>query len=202
MKDGAAFRQAAKRYVQSNSDQLQKISCFMKRTIILIINIFFLLCSCDTNKTNSNIRNNVTNDSLILVKMVKARENAMKIKDIATVMTQFSDDATFINSQGYYCANKREIEKFHNELTHLDSTGYYYKAGNVHVRILDTKNALVYYPWRMDWFNTSKPNDTLNKEVGLMSLTAQKRNDKWLWVAITNQHTSEYFNDLIKHTDE
>jgi hypothetical protein len=173
----------------------------MKLAAILSILILFFFSSCNTKTTNSAI-NNLPDDSLTLVKMVLVREKAMKIKDISTIMTQFSDDATFINSQGYYCANKSEIEKFHNELTYLDSTGYYYKAGNVHVRILDSNNAIVYYPWRMDWFNTFNANDTLNKEVGLMSLTAQKRNDNWFWVAITNQHTSEYFNDLIKHKDE
>ena len=169
------------------------------KKIYLTTCFFLLLCSCDPNKADRDAKINSTNDSLALVKMVNERENAMKKKDLATVMAQFSDDATFINAAGYYCANKDEIEKFHDGLTHMDSVGYYYKAGNVQVRILDRKNALVYYPWRMDWFEISNPDDTLKKEVGLMTLTAQKRNDKWLWVAVTNQHTQEYFDDLAKH---
>jgi ketosteroid isomerase-like protein len=48
--------------------------------------------------------------------MVNARENAMKKKDINAVMAQFSDDATFINGEGYYLANKVEIAAFHKGL--------------------------------------------------------------------------------------
>jgi hypothetical protein len=171
----------------------------MKLFTILTICILVLFCSCNTNKVDDEVKINSTKDSLLLVKMVDVREEAMKNNDITTVMTQFSDDATFINSSGYYCSNKNEVEIFHNSLTKIDSIGYYYKAGKVRVRILDKKNALVYYPWRMDWYKTSSPNDTIEKEVGLMTLTAQKRNDKWLWIAITNQHTEEYFEDLAKH---
>jgi ketosteroid isomerase-like protein len=37
----------------------------------------------------------------------------MKTKDINKVMSQFSDDATFINSDGYFLATKKEIAAFH-----------------------------------------------------------------------------------------
>ena len=131
--------------------------------------------------------------------MVTDRENAMREKDVPTIMSQFSDDATFINAVGLYSADKKEVEKFHNGLTRMDSISYYYLAGKVTVRILDDNNALVYYPWRMDWYNISNLIDTLRKEIGLMTLSAQKRNGKWLWIAITNQHTPEYFEDLKKH---
>jgi len=58
---------------------------------------------------------------------------------------------------------------------------------------------LVYYPWRIDSFLRSNPKDTIISEIGLMTLSAQRRNDQWFWIAITNQHTPEYFNDLDKH---
>ena len=131
--------------------------------------------------------------------MVHARENAMKKKDIGAVMAQFSDDATFINGEGYYLANKEEIADFHKGLTQSESIGYYYIAGHVHVRLLDNNNALVYYPNRMDWYRNSSPKDTIEKETRLLTLSAQKRNGNWQWVAITNQQTPEYFDDLTKH---
>ena len=99
--------------------------------------------------------------------MVHARENAMKKKDISTVMSQFSDDATFINGEGYFLANKAEIAAFHKGLTQSDSIGYYYIAGRVHVRMLDDKNALVYYPNRMDWYNVSNQKIPLKKKPAL-----------------------------------
>ena len=89
----------------------------------------------------------------------------MKKTDLPTVMAQFSDDVTFINGEGYYCANKAEIEAFHKGLTQNDFLGYYYTAGHIHVRLLDNNNALVYYPNRMDWFKLSNPNDTIEKET-------------------------------------
>lgn len=171
----------------------------MKRSTILIGSFYLLFWSCNTYKAGNYTREKQMNDSLALVKMVNERENAMKKKDMAGVMTQFSDDATFINSKGYYFANKVEIEKFHHRLTQNDTIGYHYKAGNVQVRLLDRKNALVYYPWRVDWYNIANAKDTLVKEIGLMTLTAQKRKTRWLWVAITNQHTPEYFENLTKH---
>lgn len=161
---------------------------------------YLLFCSCgEIDLSNNHLNLNFTSDSLTLVKMVNDRENGMKEKDIPAVMAQFSDDATFINSVGFYCADKKEIENFHKGLTQMDTIGYYYKAGTANVRQLDQNNALVYYPWRMDWHNISNPADTLFKEIGLMTLSAQKRNDKWFWVAITNQHTPEYFDDLARH---
>ena len=69
--------------------------------------------------------------------MVHARSDAMKKKDINAVMSQFSDDATFINSDGYFLANKTEIAAFHKALSQTDSLTYYYVAGHVHLRLLD-----------------------------------------------------------------
>ncbi len=39
-------------------------------------------------------------------------------------------------------------------------TSYIYE-GKIHERILDNKNALVYYPNRMDWYKFSNPRDPL-----------------------------------------
>lgn len=170
----------------------------MRTTTILIFLFFLFFHSCN-NSNDIKVKYNSMNDSLTLVKMVNERENAMKKKDIDAVMAQFSDDATFINGEGYYLANKEEIAAFHKGLTQSDSIGYYYIAGNVHVRMLDNKNALVYYPNRMDWYRVSNPKDTIEKETRLLTLSAQKRNGNWQWVAITNQQTPEYFDDLTKH---
>ncbi len=52
--------------------------------------------------------------------MINERENAMKKKNIDAVMAQFSDDATFINGEGYYLANKAEITAFHKGLVQTD----------------------------------------------------------------------------------
>ena len=68
-----------------------------------------------------------------------------------------------------------------------------------HIGLLKYKNALVYYPNRMDWYKVSNPKDTIEKETRLLTLSAQKRNGSWQWVAITNQRTSKYFDDLTKH---
>jgi uncharacterized protein (TIGR02246 family) len=171
----------------------------MRTTTILIISFLLILNSCGLNNNDISEKNNSISDSLILVKMVNERENAMKKKNISAVIAQFSDDATFINGEGYYLANKGEIAAFHKGLTQSDSVGYYYIAGQVHVRILDDKNALVYYPNRMDWYYITNPKDTIEKETHLLTLSAQKRNGTWQWIAITNQQTPEYFEDLTKH---
>ena len=171
----------------------------MKTTSMLIISTLLLLNSCGNNNTEVKETDSSTSDSLLLIEMVHARATAMKKKDIGAVMAQFSDDATFINGEGYYLANKVEIADFHKGLTQSESIGYYYIAGHVHVRMLDHNNALVYYPNRMDWYRNSNPKDTIEKETRLLTLSAQKRNGNWQWVAITNQQTPEYFEDLTKH---
>jgi ketosteroid isomerase-like protein len=135
------------------------------------------------------------------VQLIEVREKAMKERDIKTVMAQFRDDATWINSQGFYFKNKTEIERFHTNLTHMDTVGYTYKAGKATVKILAPEFALIYYPWEMDWYKITSPKDTL-KEIGLMSLTAQKGYNGWKWRAVTNQHTKEYFDDLETHVNK
>ena len=60
-------------------------------------------------------------------------------------------------------------------------------------------NALVYYPNKMDWYRLSNQKDTVERETRLLTLSAQKRKGSWLWVAVTNQTTIEYFDDLTQH---
>ena len=162
----------------------------------------FLFNSCGLTNSGTSKKDSHANDSLMLIEMVHTRSEAMKKKDIDAVMSQFSDDATFINSDGYFLANKAEIGAFHKALSHTDSLTYYYVAGHVHVRILDDKNALVYYPTKMDWYRLSNRKDTVEKETRLLTLSAQKRKGSWLWVAVTNQKTIEYFDDLTQHKIE
>jgi uncharacterized protein (TIGR02246 family) len=171
----------------------------MKKIIISTM-LLTLVWSCESYNLDNNINSGSTADRAALVKMIREREVAMNDKDISSLMIQFSDDATFINSAGFYFTGKTEIENFHRDLIQVDTAGYFYKAGNVTVRIIDDYIALVYYPWSIDWYENSKPDVILYKETGLMTLVAQKRAEKWLWIAITNQHTPEFFNDLIKHT--
>ena len=170
------------------------------RVISIVISFLLFLSSCTND--NEGKDSGSKRDSLTLLQMVRDRESAMKERNIDAVMAQFSDDATFINGDGYFLANKAEITAFHIGLTQSDSIGYHYIAGNVHVRILDENNALVYYPNRMDWYRFSNPKDTIEKETRLLTLSAQKRHGTWQWIAITNQQTIEYFDDLTKHKIE
>ncbi len=180
-------------------------------------------------KNDEKLKETFKEDSLTLVKMVRDRAIAREKHDITAELSQFSDDATFINSDGLLLPDKKAIEKHLKEINSSDDssetfeinlseikppTGVllhrnfkgkwidlcdHYTAGNIKIRIIDKNNALAYYPWRIDSFLCSNPKDTIISEIGLMTLSAQKRNDQWFWIAITNQHTPEYFNDLDKH---
>jgi hypothetical protein len=156
-----------------------------------------ILFSCGASKTSNYTGEKAKNDSLILVKMVNDRAKAMEKRDIAFLMTHFSDDATFINGAGYFMGNKAQVEEFHNNLPRVDTIGYYYRPGKIHIRMLDRNNALVYYPLRTGEYRISNPKDTLAKNFSLFTISAQKRNNKWFWVAATNQRTAEYFDDFV-----
>jgi uncharacterized protein (TIGR02246 family) len=135
-------------------------------------------------------------DTEALTNMVIQREHAMQAKDATLAMQQFSDDATWINSQGYYFEGKSAVAKFHNLLTQDPQRDYHYEAGSPRIRLLDSSNAVVYYSWKMTWFERDKPEKIINPEVGLMTLTAQKRDGKWYWVAITVQHTPWFYQSI------
>lgn len=131
-----------------------------------------------------------------LTNMVSQREHAMQAKNASLAMEQFSDDATWINSQGYYFEGKSAVAKFHTMLTQDPQRDYHYEAGSPRIRLLDLSNAIVYYSWKMTWFERENPEKVINPEVGLMTLTAQKRDGKWYWVAITVQHTPWFYQSI------
>jgi len=138
----------------------------------------------------------VSSDVEDLTNLVIHRERAMRAKNASLAMEQFSDDSTWINSQGYYFEGKSAVAKFHTKLTQDPTRDYHYEAGKPRVRLLDTSNAVVYYSWKMTWFERDNPNKVINPEVGLMTLNAQKRNGQWYWVAVTVQHTPWFYQSI------
>jgi hypothetical protein len=164
---------------------------------VVIFCILLSIVSCNT--TSDRVLYSSAQDSLMLLKMVHERERGMKEQNMEPVMAQFADDATFINGDGFYLANKKEISEFHYALKKSDSISYHYVAGKVLIRMLDSMNALVYYPNRMDWYRLSNPRDTIEKETRLLTISAQKRKGAWKWIAVTNQQTLNYFDDLAKN---
>ena len=161
-----------------------------------------LLACCEKNNNQTLHSQVVTTDSLMLARMIEIREESMIKKDIRTAMNQFSDDATWINSQGYYFEGKEEVSKFHAMLSENDSLDYYYEAGKPRIRIVDSKNAIVYYSWKMFWYKKAAPTDTTFREVGLMTLNAHKQKDRWQWNAVTNQHTPWFYQEIEPVTAE
>lgn len=148
---------------------------------------------------NEAICQGYASDSLILLSMMQTQQFAMQKKDLSTVMKPFADDANLVNPAGYFYSNKKEIEEYYITMNHLDTISYKYSSGNVDLRMLDGNNALIYYTWEMDWYNIKQPGKILYKESGLVSIVAQKRNTVWQWVALTNQHTPEFFEELYNH---
>jgi len=168
----------------------------MKIHILFVIVAVFL--SCD-QKASIEAKGLISfaADSLLLTEMIATREMAMVEKDMNLAMAQFTNDATWINSQGYFFEGKENIIKFHNMLAGNDSLDYYYEAGTPRIRVFDSRNAIAYYSWKMFWHRKDSPADTVIKETGLMTLSAQKRESRWLWVAVTNQHTP-WFYDAVE----
>lgn len=162
----------------------------------IILSMILNLCSCKQEVLTMNAEESIRLDSLQLTKMIAVRENAMINKDIKTAVSQFTEDVTWINSQGYFFEGKREVRKFHNMLANNDSLDYYYKAGNPRIRVLDDNNALAYYSWKMFWYRREFPTDTIKKEIGLMTLKAKKIENNWKWVAITNQYTPWFYDKI------
>lgn len=161
--------------------------------------LFIPLLACN-EKRNSDDQSSSA-DSLQLVKMVNDRVQAMQKKDLNKVMIQFNEDATYINSAGYFYKNKKEIEQFHRAMLQNDSISFEYTAGVPHIRLLSDEYSLAYYPWKILWKTLNSPQEKVT-ETGLMSLTAKKTDGLWYWIAINNQHTPEFFNDLILHKEK
>ncbi|HMB65070.1 MAG TPA: nuclear transport factor 2 family protein [Eudoraea sp.] len=162
--------------------------------------ILLLMCgsySCKrTAVDQASVEQPFISDSLTIAKMISTRETAMIHKDIEAAMDQFTEEATWINSQGYYFEGRENVSKFHGMLAGNDSLDYYYKAGSPRIRMIDPQNALAYYGWKMFWYKKENPADTTFREIGLMTLTAHKTNDKWQWIAVTNQHTPWFYEDI------
>ena len=148
-----------------------------------------LLTACDSGGPP-------VDDAALLAEMIAVRERAMIDKDIETAMSQFSDDATWINSQGYYFEGKQNVREFHGMLADNATRGYAYEAGEARIRLLDASNAIAYYPWKMFWFEKDAPDAIVFEEIGLMTLTAQKRDGRWQWIAVTNQHTPWFYEAI------
>lgn len=74
-------------------------------------------------------------------------------------MSQFDEDATWINSQGYFFEGKGNVLEFHQMLAGNDSLDYFYEAGVPRIRILDSSNAIAYYSWKMFWYEKGAPQD-------------------------------------------
>jgi ketosteroid isomerase-like protein len=169
------------------------------KAFVFTLLVLLLISSCQINQTNTYDRNRTSTDSLALLEMIQVREKVMQTKDIQTVVSQFREDATFINGGDYYVKNRSEIEKFQHRISQLQP-GYTsaYQAGKVTIQILSPEFALAYYPWKIITIKTTSPTDT-TIGTGLMTLLAQKDNKGWKWRAITNQRTGEYFEDLETH---
>ncbi len=167
----------------------------MKLFYSLVLAILILV-GCQNKMQPIAIVDQTEKDSLVLAQMIALREEAMIKKDVALVMPQFSEDATWINSQGYFFQGKKELEKFHLMFVNNDSLDYYYKISEPKIRLLDRNNALAYYSWKMFWFKKENPADTTFREIGLMTLNAQKQNEAWKWVAVTNQHTPWFYDHI------
>ena len=116
----------------------------MKRQLFLPCVILVLACQPGPNEATKESAS-LEQDSLVLRDMIKTRERSMIDRDLPTAMSQFSSDATWINSQGYYFVGKEEIGRFHNMLASADTVDYFYEAGQPYIRMVDPKNALVYY---------------------------------------------------------
>jgi uncharacterized protein (TIGR02246 family) len=158
----------------------------MKYALLLLLP---LLVSCGPPRGTET-------DSLVLAEMIAERERAMIEKDVEAALSQFSDDATWINSQGYYFEGKDSVREFHGMLAGNTVLDYAYEAGAPKIRLVDAHNAIAYYSWKMTWFTRGDPADIVKEEIGLMTLTARKREGRWQWIAVTNQHTPWFYEAL------
>lgn len=136
-------------------------------------------------------------DIAALEQMIHDRETAMMDHDVDAALSQFAENATWVNSQGYYFVGLDSVREFHRYLAENSERDYEYTAGEPLVRLLDGSNAIVYYGWRMLWFEPGNRDNVITDEIGIMTLTAQKREGEWMWVAVTVQHTP-YFYEIIQ----
>ena len=168
---------------------------FLSGSCLIFLLAASLQLACVPQESGS-VSAGISQDSLVLIQMIREREKAMKEKNLQLAMDQFDTSATWINSQGYFFEGKETVSEFHQMLAGNDSLDYYYEAGKPRIRVLDPKNAIAYYSWKMFWFRKDQPADTTNFEIGLMTLSARKIEDQWKWVAVTNQHTPWFYEEV------
>jgi len=135
-------------------------------------------------------------DIAALEQMIHDRETAMIDHDVEAALSQFAEDATWVNSQGYYFVGIDSVREFHRYLAQNTERDYEYIAGEPLVRLLDETNAVVYYGWRMIWHEPGNRDNVITDEIGIMTLTAQQRNGEWKWVAVTVQHTPYFYEEI------
>lgn len=165
----------------------------------LIALIIFGSLYCTESKTEN--KSFQQTDSTALISMIHDREKAMIDKTIDPIAAQFDSNAVFINGGGFYYEGIKEIADFHDRMFHNDSLTYSYKIGNIKIKAVNEKTAIVYYPWQQDWTMKNIVSDTFH-EIGLMTIIAEKNpSDQWKWKAITNQRTKEFFPDLEAHKE-
>ena len=70
--------------------------------------------------------------------MIGEHIQAMQTKNMEMFSSQFTDDAVWINTDGYYYAGRQAIANYHKGLFQMD---YYIKHGKVLIRTSDDKNA-------------------------------------------------------------
>ena len=164
----------------------------MKHALLVLL-VMSAASSCE-RATTSGPGGATRADSLQIAQMIAERERTMIDKELGPALEQFADDATWINSQGYYFQGREVIRDFHEML--VAKSDYHYEAGEPRIRVTDAENAIAYYSWKMYWLGGESGTDTTMKEIGLMTLSAQKRDGVWRWIAVTNQHTPWFYESV------
>ena len=154
---------------------------------LTILSLISLFISC----------NPIIDDSTQLTTMIENRAIYMQTKNFKEMERQFTDDISWINSQGYLFDGKKDVMLFLNGLTKKKNRGYIYQAGTPKIKIIDRKNAIVNYAWNMLWHKKENITDTIYNEIGLMTLYCVKEKNEWKFTSIVVQHTP-YFYDTIE----
>jgi uncharacterized protein (TIGR02246 family) len=135
------------------------------------------------------------NDSVALAKTVVDYIEATKRNDRRGELAVFADDATFITTSGRYIGGIKALEAFYDNLVGTTDSVRYVNGAPA-VRLLDDRNALVYYTWKINWYWRGRP--PMLDDIGMMTITAQKRGDRWYWLAITSQRLPEFVDQIVK----
>jgi hypothetical protein len=96
----------------------------------------FLNFPCKEGDGSEHISNQ---DSILISKMIWVRKKGMIDRNLDVVISQFDQEATWINSQGYYFEGRPEILKFPTMLNGNDSFDnyYYYEARIPLVKVIN-----------------------------------------------------------------